>query len=148
MDKKRYLKTEIKSICGLRNEIESCKGTITLLSETGHMHFIFRHESGECRDDFSRVFYRAFNRIFVFSPTPHGCAYVGEFTDCQFRFTEKSEFTKYSAEFRGIKYIEKILNHEILNPKLKIYTDKASVCTSDDFYADKVFNFRGVEVYD
>ena len=31
MDKKRYLKTEIKSICGLRNEIESCKGTITLL---------------------------------------------------------------------------------------------------------------------
>ena len=138
MDKGRYLKHKIQSTVGLRSAVESCKGTLTLMSDKGHIHYVFRHFVGKCG-------WEDTDRIFVYSPTPHGCAYVGEFTGCKFRLTTKSEFTKYSAEFRGIQYIEKILNHEILNPKLEIYIDTDGFDNSGDFYADKVFNFRGID---
>ena len=143
MDTKRYLKTEITSADELRNAIKSCKGTITLVADTGYMHLVFRHCAGGWD-----LLYQVFKSIFVYSPTPHGCTYIGEFTDLKLRLTEKSEITKYSAEYRAVKYIEKILNGEIRNPKLRIFIDRTDVGTDEDTYADKVFNFRGMEAND
>ena len=139
MDKSRYLKTQIKGGDVLRAGILSCKGTFTLISDSGsYLHFAFRRPVGD--DIWTNT-----DRVFVYSPTTHGCVYVGEFTNCQFRFTKKSEITKYSAEYRAIKYIEKLINNEISNPKLKIYSDiKGKNGESDDFYAEEVFNNRGV----
>lgn len=143
MDTKRYLKTEITSVEDLRKVIKSCKGTITVTSDTGYMHLVFRHCAGGWD-----LFYQVFKSIFVYSPTPHGCTYIGEFTDLKFRFTEKSEVTKYSAEFRVMRYIERVLNNEIPQPKLKFYVDSNMSELDEDQYADKVFNFRGIETND
>jgi hypothetical protein len=138
MDETRYLKHQIKSVVGLKSAIESCKGTITLMSDGGHLHFAFRHPA---KGD--NLYGN--DRIFVYSPTTHGCEYIGEFTGFNFRFTKKSEVTKYSAEYRGIQYLQKIINREIPSPKLKIYIDTDSFEIGEDFYADKVFNHRGID---
>ena len=138
MDTERYLKTEITDRGLLKACISTCVGTFTLLSENGnHIHYIFRRVTGNNT-------WTGTDRVFAYSPTTHGCVYLGEFTDFNFRLTKKSEVTKYSAEFRGLKYLEKLIRGEINKPKLKVYLDINTPTEVDDVYADNVFNHRGI----